>query len=299
MRLAWVLPGALLGMILLSAVVLLGQSLSELRLVSPRQGAVVRGTVPIVAEATDDMEISFVIFGIDGDRPVAMNARPFVCSWDTRTCADGPHVLFVEAHGPGGLRATAGPIRVVVRNQVAWQPAPAGSPRATTVATPVTVRDRVARQPAPASYLRPTGPLPPPRASKPLVSRQGCTLIVAGSRLPAVVRLQDQQAYLQVRPVMERAGGTVSWDTQKRAATLRYNTRTVRLTVGDKIAHLNGDPVTLWRAPLLEADRIVLPARAFTQLFSFPVCWDGKGRVLELGFLAAPKQLASVAMPPR
>lgn len=266
MRLLWLLSGVLLAALILP-VGLPGQTLNPLRLTSPTDGAVVSGTVTIAAEALADLDVSFVVFGIDGDRPVATNARPFVCSWDTRTLADGAHVLFVEAHGPGGVVATAGPIRVIVRNQptVAERPAPRG-PVAARVVPPVAPRPNVLNR-----------PLPTPRPE--------LSLTIGETRLPARIRLIEGDAYVPVRPLAECLGGQATWDAQARMVALWCRGHEVQLTVGSVIGILDGGSIRLWRPPTIDAGRTILPARACAQILDLSVAWDAVYRVVRMGLL--------------
>lgn len=270
MRLLWLLSSILLAASMLPAQVS-AQSLNALRLIFPRDGAVVSGTVTVAAEATPDLEISFVVFGIDGERPMATNARPFVCSWDTRAVPDGAHLLFVEAHGPGGVVATAGPIRVIVRNEpvVAVLPRPIG-PVAARVVPPAT------RRPAPA--IR---PLPEPR---PEVS-----LVLGETKVPARVCLIEDTAYVPVRPLVECLEGQALWDAQARMVTLWCRDREVQLTPGSVIGTLNGRSIRLWRPPTLDGGRTILPARTFGQILDLSVAWDAVRRVVLMGLLP-PRQ---------
>ena len=267
MRLLWLLSSILLAASMLPAQVS-AQSLNALRLIFPRDGAVVSGTVTVAAEATPDLEISFVVFGIDGERPMATNARPFVCSWDTRAVPDGAHLLFVEAHGPGGVVATAGPIRVIVRNEPVVAVLPGPSARWPRVSFP--------GHPAPGACYP---PLPEPR---PEVS-----LVLGETKVPARVCLIEDNAYVPVRPLVECLEGQALWDAQARMVTLWCRDREVQLTPGSVIGTLNGRSIRLWRPPTLDGGRTILPARTFGQILDLSVAWDAVRRVVLMGLLPA------------
>lgn len=264
MRTAYLVMAVLAGALGFCAPRAPGESQAPLRIVTPRHGAIVSGIVPIVVEASDALEVSFVVFGIDGQRPASMNTRPYKCYWDTRTYSDGPHVLFVEGYRQGGLVASAGPIQVIVRNQA---PAPS------LLASPQVVASRV---------LLPAPPSTP--AAAPLAAeRPGPSLVLADRKLPIVVRILEGHGYVPVRPVVEGLQGLIDWDQQTHSATAWARDREVRLVLGSPIAILNGSPVRLWRAPTLEANRMVLPARGCAHLFDLSVAWDAVWRVIRLG----------------
>ncbi|HOM81291.1 MAG TPA: stalk domain-containing protein [Armatimonadota bacterium] len=266
MRLLSLLSGILLAASLLPAQVS-AQSWNALRLISPRDGAVVSGTVTVTAEATPDLELSFVVFGIDGERPMATNARPFTWAWDTRAHPDGPHLLFVEAHGPGGVVATAGPVRVIVRNQ----PVVSGSPRPIA---PLAARvvPPAARRTEPAIHS-----LPGPR---PEVS-----LVLDEMTVPARVCLIEGNAYVPVRPLVECLDGEALWDAQARRVTLWCRGREVQLVPGSAVGTLNGRSIRLWRPPTLDGGRTILPARTFGQILDLSVAWDAVRRIVQMGLL--------------
>ena len=264
MRAVWAFPCILLGIVALSASRLPGQSQPGLRLTSPRQGTVVRGIVPIAAEASDDLNPLFVVFGIDQHRPVSTNTRPYACSWDTSGYADGPHLVSVEAYGPGGLLASTGPIQVIVRNTVpaVSLPVPAG---------PIASRVLLVPHAAPARPAPQAGPASP------------VSVLLAGRALPAPVRMLDGSAYIAFRSVVEPLGGSILWDAAAHRATSHCGDREVHLTVGSVVAALNGTLVRLASAPTIDSGRLILPARLCADLLGLPVAWDAPRRTLHLG----------------
>lgn len=274
MRLRSYLPGALLGLLVASASHGFGEPQSSLQITSPKAGSVVSGVVPITVEAPEEMGITFLVFGVDDSRPVSTNTRPFTCSWDTSAYLDGPHFLFAEAYGAGGIMSRVGPIRVNVRNRL---------PVAQLVQPPAMVA----------------------AGMPPLVGRAAPLVRVAASRLPIdagvepSVRLDGQsldvplrivgdQALMPIRPFVERLDGSVAWNRDARVATAWWRTREVQLTVGSLVAMLNGSPIRLSRAPSIRDERIVLPARGCAQIFDLSVAWDALRRIVRLGSAPEP-----------
>jgi DNA-binding beta-propeller fold protein YncE len=80
-----------------------------------KEGAVIRGTVTVKADATDDLGISKVEFYVDGTLIGTDHEKPYEFSWDTTTVADGEKELKVIAYDTLGQRTWAS-IKVIVDN---------------------------------------------------------------------------------------------------------------------------------------------------------------------------------------
>ncbi len=79
-------------------------------------GGTVAGTVTIAATATDDIGVTSVQMRVDGvDVGPLQTSAPFSTAWDTRTVADGPHTITVEARDARDNVGTA-TVFVTVRN---------------------------------------------------------------------------------------------------------------------------------------------------------------------------------------
>ena len=63
---------------------------------------IVRGVAVFSADVSDDTGVARVRFLVDGVQLFEDTAAPFTTPWDTRTVADGPHLLRVEALDPSG-----------------------------------------------------------------------------------------------------------------------------------------------------------------------------------------------------
>jgi len=86
-------------------------------IISPAEGAVVRGIVTILATASDpDGTVDRVVFDIDGNL-VTDTAAPYQATWDTRPAAvvEGPHLITARAVDKVGHEAWA-TLHVVVDN---------------------------------------------------------------------------------------------------------------------------------------------------------------------------------------
>ena len=91
------------------------------RIVSPADGAVVRGLTKITV--SKDMPGGYVSFFVDGAFGKATVA-PFEMDWDTPAAGDGPHTVLVTAYGAGGGVEGTAQVRVEVRNSIAEETLP-------------------------------------------------------------------------------------------------------------------------------------------------------------------------------
>jgi hypothetical protein len=86
-------------------------------LTSPAGGAILSGTVPVTAAASDDTGVAGVQFLLDGQDLGAEDVgSPYGVSWDTTTASEGPHTLTVVARDAAGNRSTSAPVSVTVLN---------------------------------------------------------------------------------------------------------------------------------------------------------------------------------------
>jgi hypothetical protein len=89
--------------------------ISPVRVMSPAEGAVVRGITKITA--TKDKPGGYVSIFVDGSFAKATVA-PFELDWDTRPSGDGPHTINVIGYGASGEVEGTAETRVDVRNAI-------------------------------------------------------------------------------------------------------------------------------------------------------------------------------------
>jgi chitodextrinase len=86
---------------------------------APAGGASVSGTVNVTANASDNMGVAGVQFQLDGANLGAEDtAGPYSVSWDTKTVANGAHVLSAVARDAAGNTAAATNVNVTVNNDL-------------------------------------------------------------------------------------------------------------------------------------------------------------------------------------
>jgi hypothetical protein len=87
---------------------------------APAAGATVSGTVPLTAEATDNVGVSSVQFRIDGaDFGAPDTAAPFTIAWPTTGSTNGPHQLTALARDAAGNQTLSAVVTVTVSNTTA------------------------------------------------------------------------------------------------------------------------------------------------------------------------------------
>jgi hypothetical protein len=84
---------------------------------NPAGGQTVSTTVPVAANATDDVAVASVQFFLDG-QPLGspVTAPPYAIQWDTTTAANGMHTLSAQATDTSGNVGTSPSVTVNVQN---------------------------------------------------------------------------------------------------------------------------------------------------------------------------------------
>jgi hypothetical protein len=84
---------------------------------NPASGQTVSASVPVAANATDNVAVASVQFFLDGT-PLGspVTAAPYAIQWDTTTASNGTHTLSAQATDTSGNVGTSQPITVTVQN---------------------------------------------------------------------------------------------------------------------------------------------------------------------------------------
>jgi len=69
----------------------------EVKIISPRDGVELGGTIEINVDATDDVELEKVTLYIDGNKIKEYTSGPYKYSWDSGKALEGAHTIIVEA----------------------------------------------------------------------------------------------------------------------------------------------------------------------------------------------------------
>ena len=93
-----------------------GPNPPQVALTSPAAGAVLAGTVTLMADATDDDRVTRVNFYIDGQLLTSDTTPPFELVWDSTTHGNGPAMLTALAQDSRCQSTTSAPVEVTLQN---------------------------------------------------------------------------------------------------------------------------------------------------------------------------------------
>jgi len=89
---------------------------SQVSLAWPGEGALLRGSIGVQAQASDDFGVTRVEFYLDGVLKVTDTVAPYVYAWNTASSGDGIHGLVAKAYDASGQAGTSGVLNVRVDN---------------------------------------------------------------------------------------------------------------------------------------------------------------------------------------
>jgi hypothetical protein len=86
--------------------------------------------------------------------------------------------------------------------------------------------------------------------------------------------LANNQTYLPVRSLVEKAGGTISWDSASQSFTINKGGHSLKLTIGSNKIYKDGAQVPIDTAPFIKNGRSYLPLRYICEeLLGYKVNW--------------------------
>jgi iron(III) transport system substrate-binding protein len=125
----------------------------------------------------------------------------------------------------------------------------------------------------------------------------GVTVDGAAFALETTPQVVSNRVMLPYRAIAERLGARVSWDSRTRAVTVTKGTDVLQLTVGQTIAAIRGNNVTLDAAPVLVDGRVLVPLRFLGEGLGYRVSWDGTARRVALTVI--PQETGQAPAEPR
>ena len=285
------------GVLVLAMVVsvsgLLGAAGTSIKIASPKSGARVSGVITIQAAVRADEKVSYVILGVDEDRPQSSNSAPYTFQLDTRELTDGAHRIFVEAYDRYGLVGSSSVITIKVRNgsstapqQVKKQPATqvARAPSATAKKQVATARpEQGLRAPAapPVRSAAKAGLSPAATVEMQAASRGSAAvspLMTGRGPLPAPTRTAAETEIAAVRPGPASApvyGSVASGPTGNSTPPMpKVAAKVVR---GHTVV-VNGRPVQFDVAPAVVNGQMQVAFRAMFESQGSKVSWNATSR---------------------
>lgn len=116
------------------------------------------------------------------------------------------------------------------------------------------------------------------------IASQNITFKLGGEIInPAVPAFQEEDTILiPLRTVCEYLGATVSYSQSTNKIIITYND-SIELTIGDKIAQINGETKHLLLPPRIVKDNTMVPAPFLAEIFNLPITWDDELKLLTIG----------------
>ena len=93
--------------------------------------------------------------------------------------------------------------------------------------------------------------------------------------LDAAPIIRESRTMLPVRFVAEAFGAEVGWDGATSTATVKTETVEIKITIGAKVAYVNGKEVALDAPAFIESSRTYMPVRFVAENLGATVGWDG------------------------
>ncbi len=92
----------------------------------------------------------------------------------------------------------------------------------------------------------------------------------------------DGSTYVPMRAVLEQMGLSVLWNSITREATVTNGETTVTAALGSVGVNVNGERRSVSSPPVMLGGRVMLPVRAFAEIFGFNVGWNNSLRTVTI-----------------
>ncbi len=276
------------GMLVLAMVVsvsgLLGATGTSIKIASPKSGARVSGVVTIQASIRTDEKVSYVILGVDEDRPQSSNSAPFSFQVDTSELANGPHRVFIEAYDRYGLVGSSAVITINVKNGSSTAPRQVKRQPTTQVAkAPTTSAPRqTAKAPAPLSRSSAAAGLKPTASSEMSATTQSpataSPMIAGRGPLPAPSRSAAETRIAAVRPGPASAPVVGSIASGSAGSSAPPMPKIAAKAVRGHTVVVNGKPVKFDVAPAVVNGQMQVAFRSVFESQGSKVTWNATSR---------------------
>ncbi|WP_246132043.1 copper amine oxidase N-terminal domain-containing protein [Paenibacillus hemerocallicola] len=86
----------------------------------------------------------------------------------------------------------------------------------------------------------------------------------------------NQRTLVPVRFVAEALGAKVGWEAESQSVPIQKDDQRIRLTIGSKVATVNGEDVAFDTQAVMQGGRTFVPLRFVSEILGVAVEWDGK-----------------------
>jgi hypothetical protein len=90
----------------------------------------------------------------------------------------------------------------------------------------------------------------------------------------------SSRTMVPIRMVSQEMGAHVDWNNEKQIVTIKHNTKTILLKIGESKATMNGKGITLDTKAVVKKGRTFVPLRFVSEALGATVKWDGKYKVV-------------------
>ncbi len=95
---------------------------------------------------------------------------------------------------------------------------------------------------------------------------------------------RSNRTLVPVRFVVEFLGGKVLWEQETKTVTVFANGKTVKITIGESVAYVNGTPYNLDQPAVIKNNRTFVPLRFVAEALGFKVLWNGKSKTITISY---------------
>lgn len=102
-------------------------------------------------------------------------------------------------------------------------------------------------------------------------------LVLNGKELNPDVpaRIVNKYTVVPINTLSKATGADIFWDGDNWIVTVVKGDKTVKMTIGNKTAYVNGVPQTLPVAPFIQNGRTLVPLRFVGEILGLDITWDG------------------------
>lgn len=108
----------------------------------------------------------------------------------------------------------------------------------------------------------------------------------------------NDRTLVPIRAIIESLNGTVEWNDNTQAVTLKMNNDTVSLVIDSTTAYFNGSERLLDTAPTVINDRTMLPVRFIAESFNLNVGWNDSTQTVTISNAVNSSVFSLADIPP-
>lgn len=106
--------------------------------------------------------------------------------------------------------------------------------------------------------------------------------------------LTNGRVLVPQRTIFEALGASISWDQSTKTVLATSQKRTVKLTVGEKVAYINNQVVQLDVSPKIVDGRTMVPLRFISQALDAKVTWSQDARLVLVSHTSTEAEIKSI-----